>query len=163
MTSLVSWDRVARETRPQTGPLRPRSPKHRTAQFSSAQRSSCYVFLEAWLQRSKPTYRARLVREAHVTLLKLLRWSNKCALSVILYMNKDPLFLSVTTRELCPVICFQGVCVFLLVFNSQHFVGSEIRWLAEATRTHFHKTSALDSQMRLVSVFLSPSILLRVR
>lgn len=111
VTSLVSWDRVARETRPQTGPLRQRSPKHRTAQLSPAQRSSCYVFLEAWLQLSKPAYRAGLIWEAHVTLLKLLCWSNKCALGVILCMNNEPLFLSVTARELCPVICFSR-CVF---------------------------------------------------
>lgn len=42
VTGLVSWDRVARETRPQTGPLRQRSPKHRTAQPSSEKLLLCF-------------------------------------------------------------------------------------------------------------------------
>lgn len=42
VTGLVSWDRVARETRPQTGPLRQRSPKHRTAQLSSEKLLLCF-------------------------------------------------------------------------------------------------------------------------
>lgn len=35
VTSVVSWDRVAGETRPQTDPLRQKSPKYSTAQLSS--------------------------------------------------------------------------------------------------------------------------------
>lgn len=72
VTSLVSRDRVTRETRPQAGPLRQKSPKHSTAQLSSALSSSCYtltVLIVAWILLNKPICTVGLIWEAHVTQL----------------------------------------------------------------------------------------------
>lgn len=73
VTSLVSWDRVARETRPQTGPLRPRSPKHRTAQLSSEKLLLCFpgslaIAQQAYLQ--SPTGSGSSCYTIKTTLLK---------------------------------------------------------------------------------------------
>lgn len=73
VTSLVSWDRVARETRPQTGPLRQRSPKHRTAQLSSEKLLLCFPGSLAAAQQAYLQSRADLQSSCYTIKTTLLK------------------------------------------------------------------------------------------